>query len=311
MACFHPLKGYKSKSVNPETGRRAITFKSSEAYTDLPITVPCGQCIGCRAERARQWAVRCMHEASLWEDNCFITLTYATEHLPPTGSLEVSHFQKFMKRLRKSYPGKTIRFYHCGEYGDKNGRPHYHALIFNHQFEDLVEWPNRNGSKLYVSEKLTKLWPYGFSTIGELNYDTASYVARYVMKKINGKQSEHINPDTRLKHYENFDSTTGEIHTLKPEYTTMSRRPGIAHDWYQKYKHEVYPDDFVITKSKRVRPPKYYDTLYESEHAEHYEAIKQRRMQRAKKHKANNTPERLHTREKVKRAQINQLQRNL
>ena len=121
MACYTPLKGYRSTELT-KNGKRKIVFNRNHGFADLPVTVPCGQCIGCRLERSRQWAIRCTHEASLWEKNCFITLTYNDENLPKDGSLDVTHFQKFMKRLRKKH-GAGIRFYHCGEYGDKFGFP--------------------------------------------------------------------------------------------------------------------------------------------------------------------------------------------
>ena len=82
MPCYHPLKGYRSKFVNPDTGKRSVVFNPREGFYDLPQQVPCGQCIGCRLEYSRQWAMRCAHEASLYEDNCFITLTYNPDNLP-------------------------------------------------------------------------------------------------------------------------------------------------------------------------------------------------------------------------------------
>ena len=129
MPCYTPLKGWRSQE-RTESGKRAITFRLREGYADMPVDVPCGQCIGCRLERSRQWAVRCMHEASLYENNCFITLTYNEDHIPSDGSLKKDHFQKFMKRLRKKF-GAGIRFFHCGEYGAELSRPHYHAILFN------------------------------------------------------------------------------------------------------------------------------------------------------------------------------------
>ena len=90
MPCYSPLHGYRSKSVNPATGKRSIVFSPSEGFTDFKLALPCGQCIGCRLERSRQWAMRCMHEASLYKNNCFITLTYAPEKLPPSGSLQLT-----------------------------------------------------------------------------------------------------------------------------------------------------------------------------------------------------------------------------
>ena len=192
MACYHPLKGYRSSELT-KNGKRKIVFNRNQGYADLPVTVPCGQCIGCRLERSRQWAIRCHHEASLYENNSFITLTYADEYLPQNGSLDLNAQQKFFKRLRKKY-GSGIRFYACGEYGSKFGRPHYHACLFNHDFADKTLWKITNDVPLYRSSSLEELWPYGHSSVGNVTFQSAAYVARYILKKITG---EHA--DNRLK----------------------------------------------------------------------------------------------------------------
>jgi hypothetical protein len=148
MSCFHPLQMYHSR-----TPGQKYTFKLREAWNDLgTIPVKCGQCSGCKLENARQWAIRIKHEASMHPQNSFITLTYDNEHLPPTGTLVLKHWQDFMKRLRKKYSHKKLSFYHCGEYGEKQGRPHYHAIIFNHQFSDLIPIPRKKD--LHTSEIL-------------------------------------------------------------------------------------------------------------------------------------------------------------
>lgn len=293
MPCYSPLKGYRSRHVN-ESGKRSIVFSAKEGYLDLPVEVACGQCIGCRLERSRQWAIRCVHEASLHTENCFITLTYDNEHLPSDGSLKVEDFQKFMKRLRKHFNGTTIRYYHCGEYGDRTNRPHYHALLFGIDFADKVLFRiSPSGEKLYRSPTLERLWPYGYSTIGNVTFESAAYVARYIMKKVTGEKAE--------EHYQG----------RTPEYTTMSRRPGIAAGWYEKFKNDVYPRDEVIMRGRPMRPPKFYDRLYEIDDEVGYELVKARRKAEAKKYADNQTPERLRVREAVKKAQISRLVRPL
>ena len=125
---------------------------------DKPVELPCGRCIGCKLERARQWAVRCMHEAALHEANCFVTLTYEDDKLPPDGGLRPRDFVLFMKRLRKRY-GNGIRFFHCGEYGEKFLRPHHHVLLFNHDWPDKrVCRTSKSGESLYSSGELESLW---------------------------------------------------------------------------------------------------------------------------------------------------------
>lgn len=300
MPCYHPLKGYRSRKTT-ENGKRKIVFTPTEGYVDLPVSVPCGQCIGCRLERSRQWAIRCVHEASLHDENCFITLTYNDKYLPEDKGLNKKHFQDFMKRFRKRYPGRRIRYFHCGEYGEKNRRPHYHACIFGFDFWDKELWSEREGVKLYISQSLQTLWPFGFSTIGSVTFESAAYVARYIMKKVTGDQAE--------EHYKTINESTGEITSVIPEYTTMSRRPGIAGDWFEQYKTDVYPSDFVVIRGKKMKPPKFYDNRYEVEDPNAFEKLKMKRKKLANKRADDNTPERLAVKEKCKLSQIKSLKR--
>ena len=309
MPCYHPLKGWKSKSVNPVTGKRPVTFNRKQAYVDMPVTIPCGQCVGCRLERSRQWAIRCIHEAEMHEKNCFVTLTFNEEHLPKDRSIDVRHWQKFMKRLRKKY-GSGIRYFHCGEYGDINMRPHYHAIIFGHDFDDKKLWKIKDENPLYVSDELQELWshpksgePFGFCSLGAVTFQSCAYVARYIMKKQTGKSASD--------HYQWIDPETGEIHQRKPEYVTMSRRGGIGQAWLKKYKPDIFPNDFVVINGRKMRLPKYYDRQLELEHPAEFRSVKSARVVEAKRHSDNNTPERLKVREQVKLKQAERLIRPL
>lgn len=301
MPCYTPLKGYQSRTRS-DNGKRRIVFSPSIGFSDKPMDIPCRQCIGCRLERSRQWAIRCVHEAACWEDNCFITLTYDDEHLPADMSLRLSHFQKFMKRLRKKY-GQNIRFYHCGEYGETYKRPHYHACIFNFDFPDKKLWTVRDDTPLYTSESLQKLWPFGYSSIGNVTFESAAYVARYIMKKINGDQA--------AEHYEYVHPITGEITNRAPEYTSMSKRPGIGAFWFEKFNSEVYPLDRVVVRAREMRPPKFYDNRYEVLNPDAFQKMKANRVKNAKKHLDDNTPDRLQVKQRVKELAIKHLPRTL
>lgn len=280
MPCYHPLKGYRSKYRNP-SGKRSIVFNIRDAFKDMPVELPCGQCIGCRLERSRQWAIRCVHEASLYEDNCFLTLTYSDENLPENGSVRVEDFQKFMKRLRFEFPDQKIRFFHCGEYGEKYGRPHYHACIFNFDFKDKYHWSTAsNGEKYYRSPTLEKLWPVGQSMIGNVTFESAAYVARYITKKITGPDAHQL--------YEDLGK--------KPEYVTMSRRPGIGKPWLDKFKSDVFPDDFVVLRGKILKVPQFYMKELDKQDAQLHRALKAKRRSEGEKHKDNNTWDRLKVR---------------
>ena len=169
MACFHPITAYQ-----PITGGQAI-FHEKENHR--AITIPCRQCVGCRLEHSRQWAMRITHEASQHSDNVFITLTYDSDNLPPDCSLRKSDFQKFIRSLRKRTK-KKIRYYHCGEYGDRNNRPHYHAILFGHNFDDWVYlFDSPSGEPIYTSPSLERIWKKGFVTVGTVNFQCAGYVA--------------------------------------------------------------------------------------------------------------------------------------
>lgn len=269
----------------------------------MPVNLPCGQCTGCRLEHSRHWAIRCMHEAQLHLSNCFITLTYDDKHLPENGSLVKSDFQKFMKLLRYYDGGKnTIRYYHCGEYGEQFKRPHYHAILFGLDFPDKQVFRVRDGIRLYTSEALSRIWGKGFVTIGDVTFESAAYVARYVTKKITGDRKEKISTYTGLKHYEKLIPETGEVVEIEAEYATMSRRPGIGRAWYEQFKKEVFPSDEVIMRGKKLKPPRYYTSLYQIDEPAAHLALKRKRLKAAQKHADNNTIERLYVRETVQRA---------
>lgn len=174
MACFHPLRAFKTSCgevVFSELGRYDIA---------LQLSLPCGQCIGCRLERSRQWAMRCMHEASAFDSNAFVTLTYDDASLPPNGSLKYSDYQLFMKRLRKAIEPSKVRFYMCGEYGEEEFRPHFHACLFGFDFPDKVKFKTTgSGSTIYTSKMLETLWPHGLCSTADVTFESAAYVARY------------------------------------------------------------------------------------------------------------------------------------
>ena len=295
MTCYNPLVAYRSE------GR--IVFNSPFPLAK-GFNIKCGQCIGCRLDYSRQWAVRCVHEAQMHENNCFITLTFNPEALEARTrqwSLDVRDFQLFMKRLRKKH-GKRIRFFHCGEYGDKNQRPHYHALLFGFDFPDKKLWSTREGVNLYISESLQELWPHGFSTIGDVTFQSAAYCSRYIMKKIKGEAA--------AKHYEVMDEETGEVWNRDPEYCTMSRKPGIGRDWFDKYKGDVFPNDYVVINGKKIKPPRYYDSLLPEEELEAIKKERQKAMPDLIKYYDHNM-DRLFVEEAVKTKQLERLIRNL
>lgn len=295
MACFRPLVAYRSADGS-------ISFVDRGKGDQLLLS--CGQCIGCRLERSRQWATRCVHEASLYDDNCFITLTYNNDNVPIDGGLNYSHFQLFMKRLRKRFPNDTIRFYMCGEYGENYGRPHYHACLFGFNFPDRV-LHSRTGSGffIYTSRILESLWSYGFSSVADFSFESAAYVARYVMKKITGQAAK--------RHYEVLDEMTGEIYNRSPEFCRMSLKPGIGARWWDKFgQSDVVPRDKVVINGVESTVPRYYDKLLRRYNLLQYDDAKTRRALDNYSRRDDNTDARLSVKEQVVKARLSKLHRS-
>jgi hypothetical protein len=296
MACFHLIPAW-------QTSDGSIVFKERGDIV-RSLSLPCGQCYGCRLERSRAWAVRCMHEASLHSENCFITLTYDNDHCPTDRSLNYGDFQRFMKRFRKRFKDSTIRFYMAGEYGEKFERPHFHACIFGFNFPDRTLWKRTpSGSLIYRSKSLEDLWPFGYSSIGDVTFESAAYVARYVMKKRTGRGVGD--------HYETTDMETGEIKDRTPEFNRMSLKPGIGYGWYEKYHSDVYPHDYVVVNGREVKPPKYYDKKFAEDFPEAFESLQLERFIDAQSRYEDNTDERLAVKEQVLDAKLGRLKRSI
>jgi len=309
MPCYHPISAFQCADGS-------IVFHERRWFNTVKnLSLPCGQCIGCRLERSRQWAMRCVHEAQMHEENCFITLTYNNENLPHDNSLHHDHFQRFIKRLRKGVSPKLIRYYMAGEYGEQFGRPHYHACIFGHQFKDKKIYKKTDaGSLIYTSEELASYWQarnpgtgkyesIGYSSVGDVTFESAAYVARYIMKKVTGQQAE--------QHYKKTDEETGEIIIKMPEYNKMSLKPGIGANWLKRYQTDVYPHDYVIINGKKVKPPKYYDKKYKTDNPYEFDEILYNREKNGKLNSEDNTLERLKVKETVQQAKLQKLKRNL
>jgi hypothetical protein len=295
MACTKPLQAWRSPAGD-------IVFYDKGGGDALEL--PCGQCIGCRMDRAKAWSIRCMHEAAMHDKNCFITLTYNNENLPKRGMLEYRDFQLFMKRLRKQ--AKNVRFYMCGEYGDQDGRPHFHALLFNWDFPDRVLWKKTGaGERLYRSAILEDLWRYGYSSVGDVTMKSAGYVARYVMKKVNGDAAKH-------HYYAGHDDETGECLWAPAEFNRMSLKPGIGQAFFDKYYEDIYPEGKVVLEGgKKVKPPRFYDLKYKALYPDKFEEVQQARILKALEHRADNTPERLAVKEEVLKARVKNLVRSI
>jgi len=236
----------------------------------------CGQCSGCRIRRRMDWATRLTHEAQFNEHAFFITLTYADDHLPADGSLNPDHVSEFMQNYRNQFRAKKVRFFAIGEYGGDTGRPHYHVIIFGPDIDQkslkYVDYPQaqfspefrklfgETGLKHYTSPLLEKCWPYGLSEFGYTSAATMQYVTKFHVEKVTGDKAE--------THYNG----------RHPEFSRMSRMPGIGTDWIEKYWPEVYRAGCVQnSKGVKAAPPKFYDRWLEKNHPEVYTEVKQKR----------------------------------
>lgn len=295
MTCYHPLKAFNlGIKDNGKKALKVCSFDTSfylyrgKYYTDYDL-VPCGQCAGCRIDRSRQWANRCLLEMEYHPSTYFVTLTYDEMHLPKTfyadedgvkqelGNLVKRDFQLFMKRLRKKYAARydnKLRFFACGEYGSHTFRPHYHAIIFGLQLDDLVYYKRSGNDDIYYnSEFLQSCWrdehgfDIGYAVVAPANWSTCAYVARYITKKLTGPEGKFYSE-----------------HNLEPEFSLMSRKPGIAR-WYYDDHPDLYDYNFINISTpdggKKFPPPKYFDKLYDLDCPDESAALKERRKKLA------------------------------
>lgn len=286
------------------------------------LVLPCGKCIGCKLEHSRQWALRCVHESKLHDENTWFTLTYDEDNLPYGASLVPEHLQLFLKKLRKEYDDKQIRFYAAGEYGEKCqlhgvqgckmcgllGRPHYHVCVFGHDFSDKqFERTTETGFDVFSSQQLDGVWGKGRTEVGEFNFETAAYTARYCTKKITG--------DMAMEHYVRV-LCDGTMVELEPEFSRMSlggrqKQGGIGAKHFETYASEIYPMDECVINGVTSKPPRYYDKLLEARDPETWETIKRDRKNNAESRAEDQTLLRRTAREKVKRAQVAQLKKTI
>lgn len=268
------------------------------------LQLPCKQCMECRLARSRHWAMRCLHEGSLYERNAYVTLTYDDANLPVRGDLRYRDFQLFMKRLRK-WNGGDVRFYMCGEYGGRTGRPHYHAILFGVDFDDRQLYRMSGEFPVDRSNVLRRLWKYGDAFVGNLSFESAAYIARYCVQKITGSNAKY--------HYaRSSDPVFGPVfnYQITPEFNKMSLKPGIGAPWLDKFKSDVFPHDYVVLNGKKVGVPKYYDKLFKRQDEDTFEQIQFEREKKGRARWEDNTQERNRVRDVITRARLNMLPRN-
>lgn len=232
MTCLCPVDAWKAQNVNEKSGKRGIVFTPRDGFLDMPLQVPCGKCVGCKSDKSMYWSIRAYHESQMHQKNSFLTLTYNQENCPD--ELVKSDLQKFFKRLRHKY---DFRYFACGEYGEQTARPHYHAIIFGESFRDCSY---QLSTDLYSNPLLQEVWGMGQVAIAPVTMASCCYVAGYVHKKVGDEDT----------------------------FSLMSRRPGIGHDWLDKYHPELLNRGYVVIEGKKLPIPLRYLAWMENEFSE-------------------------------------------
>lgn len=252
--------------------------------------IRCGKCLGCRMDKSKEWANRCIMELQDHKDSYFLTLTYDKDHVPescfphpetgdyqPSLSLCKKDLQAFIKRLRKRVEPDRIRYFACGEYGDRFKRPHYHAIVFGLRLNDLVPYgANELGQMTYTSNFLQSVWAkrlapkrhgsvtplsadpsyfcetFGRVVVAPCTWETCAYVARYTVKKMYGQDA---------KDYDKFG--------IEPPFLLMSTHPGIGDNYFQAHKDEILEFSKIsiptVNGGKTFRSPYRFEKLLERE----------------------------------------------
>ncbi|AXL15438.1 replication initiator protein [Microviridae sp.] len=278
MACHHPIPAYLDTQ-----GNVVFTSRRESLGRFGLMQLRCGICRGCKADHARDWAIRCYHEAQLHESSCFINPTYRDTHLPPHGSLSPRDLQLFFKRLRKAVAPVKIRYFACGEYGTKKGRPHYHVCLFGWRpAEKIIVGKSEKGHYQYSDSTLEKAWGLGHITWTEFDSGCARYTAHYTADKLKSFKKDEIDEKTGLRPYEILDETTGEIQALCPEFQRESRRPGLGMPWLERFWQEVFPADSVVMDGREYPPPRAYFHWLKENQPEMYAIVSDKRRQALK-----------------------------
>lgn len=284
-------------SWNAAVGDPVATMRNGYMVKTDSIMVPCNRCVGCRMDYSRQWADRCILELQYHDSAYFLTLTYNDYCVPrsyyadpDTGeaysslTLSKRDWQLFMKRLREAFPNDNLRFFMCGEYGPSTWRPHYHAIVYGLHLDDLVLYQRTGrGYQYYTSAKVDRVWSrrgamddlfgeeqktplvqMGRVLIGEVTWEACAYTARYMLKKLKGREASF---------YEEFN--------LTPPFVLMSRRPGIARQYFDDHP-DVYDYSTINVRTpqggKQIRPPRYFDQLFDAEQPDRMQEIKSNRQ---------------------------------
>lgn len=296
MPCFSPKKGFASGFTDEmKTKLKIVPYDTvgldergnpTKSYSDAVQTgyfeIPCGHCLGCRQDQAREWSNRLIMEMKYHDSAYFVTLTYDDMHVPVipsldsltgeivwNGNLKKSDVQMFMKRLRAHRQDDKIRFFAAGEYGPETKRPHYHAILFGLHLGDwsLIESGHSETGQIYYDcPELAKIWRNGFVSIEPANEYTCRYVCSYVTSKVGDAAAESYWQDRGQQ----------------PPFSLSSRRPGIGRQYFEDHETEFFDYEKVFIEtdngSVSVKPPRYFKKLMQASDEDAYIKIRDRHL---------------------------------
>lgn len=285
MKCLNPVRFYRS-----DDGSISHTWYKCKSVKDISFH-PCQYCINCRLRRAESNAIRMVHESSFHDSSLFLTLTYSPEFLPQSRSLVYSDVSKFMNRLRsrrrRAGLSAPILFYRSGEYGlsgDRGINPHYHLIVFGHDFSDRRYVASKDDRKYYKSDSLDSLWGKGFADIGDVDFSTCMYVSKYVTKKLYGSDASEYGdrlPESsscsKGFKYPRFYRNSSTPHPRAGERLSFP----IGHRWIEKYFRDVYPHDYVFHNGRYLHPPRYYDDWLKANKPDLWSIVSSKRVENA------------------------------
>lgn len=251
MKCIDPVICYTSHQDKKKHYRNfSVVRKYNPWRLQLQHQVfNCNKCLVCRKKKAYELAVRCVLHASLYQHNCFLTLTYDETKSTYHNRFEYPDIQKFKKKLRqhcvRHHKGKKIEIFNVHEYG-KNGKKHWHLLVFNHDFEDKILHTRKNNIPLYTSQTLSDLWTFGFNTVGDVSEGSAMYQAQYMEK----------------------DIKNGNLMSHKKSH---SKHSGLGKPFFTRHYKQILSLGYIPVASRKVPLPRYFQKLAHKHFCHFYE----------------------------------------
>lgn len=249
MKCLDPYLHFQRdkriKRYQFSIARNQVLIRGQDPF----LVTDCWKCIICKKKKARELANRCVLGASMHQQNCFLTLTYDEKQTGYHNTFEYPDIQKFKKRMRsyvtREHNGRKIEIFNVHEYG-KNGKKHWHLIVFGYQFPDRESYKNTPSGPLSISKILTRLWPHGNHSIGNVSEASAMYQAQYLEK----------------------DIKNGHAGSTKSSH---SKHSGIGKTFFFKNYKQILRLGFIPFGTQKMPIPRYFQRLAEKHYAHFYD----------------------------------------